>query len=245
MQPALDVIKNSVIYHVVTGSTSYGLTINTSDRDEKAVVLLPLSYHLSLDKEWETQVGHHPDIEYHSLKKFMNLAASQNPTILEMLYTEAEFVLFTSPLFNRIRDNRQIFLSQNCFYSFGGYARNQLVRLKGGLDKAMLIDISAPPPSVGKLEKHAMHLVRLLTMGCEILETGAMQVHRTQDRPLLLSIRNGEKSWEDIFELAYSLEKRLEAALAHTALPQHVEREKIQELYSEIILRHAKDTFAE
>ncbi|MHA2064888.1 MAG: DNA polymerase beta superfamily protein [Candidatus Thorarchaeota archaeon] len=47
--------------------------------------------------------------------------------------------------------------------------------------------------------KHAMHLVRLLRMGEEILTTGDFNVYRP-DREELLAIRNGEWSYEKLIE---------------------------------------------
>lgn len=51
--------------------------------------------------------------------------------------------------------------------------------------------------------KHAMHLVRLLRMGKEILLTGEVRVNRTDiDADELLDIRNGGYSYEEIVERA-------------------------------------------
>ena len=47
------------------------------------------------------------------------------------------------------------------------------------------------------LNKHAMHLVRLLLTGSELLETGKVNTYRGKDRDLLMSIRMGEYMAED------------------------------------------------
>lgn len=49
--------------------------------------------------------------------------------------------------------------------------------------------------------KHAMHLVRLLRMGAEALQTGVLQVRRP-DADELLSIRNGAWTYEQVVEYA-------------------------------------------
>lgn len=66
--------------------------------------------------------------------------------------------------------------------------------------------------------KHAMHLVRLLRMGVEILETGRVIVKRP-DRDELLAIRAGSWTYEELEERAAALEARLDAAGRATALP--------------------------
>lgn len=44
------------------------------------------------------------------------------------------------------------------------------------------------------LNKHAMHLIRLFMMAIDILEKGEIKTHRTQERQLLLRIRQGRFS---------------------------------------------------
>jgi hypothetical protein len=53
--------------------------------------------------------------------------------------------------------------------------------------------------------KHAMHLVRLLRMGVEILRDGEVVVKRP-DAEELLSIRNGDWSYEDLVKYAESMD---------------------------------------
>lgn len=50
------------------------------------------------------------------------------------------------------------------------------------------------------LNKHALHLIRLLKMGTELLEGKGINTYREKDRSLLLDIRNGKYSYEEIFE---------------------------------------------
>jgi hypothetical protein len=131
-----DTLKKYAIYETITGSHSYGLQIESSDTDIKGIVILPKEVQFTLADEWETTSFHSPDIEYHSLKKFMRLASTQNPTVLEMLYTDQAFVVKSTPAAEQLRKHRHLFLSRNCFYTYGGYARQQLMKLKNGLEKA-------------------------------------------------------------------------------------------------------------
>jgi uncharacterized protein len=67
--------------------------------------------------------------------------------------------------------------------------------------------------------KHAMHLVRLLRMCGEILETGRVQVRRP-DAAELVSIRNGAWPYERLIEYADSEDARLQEVAARSTLPK-------------------------
>ncbi|CEH29984.1 hypothetical protein AM501_19420 [Aneurinibacillus migulanus] len=305
-------LSGNTIYEVITGSQSYGLNTDNSDIDIKGIVILPKELFFSMTNEWETEVFHDPDIEYHSLKKFMNLANSQNPTVLEMLYTESQFINKSTSASEKLRENRHLFLSQNCFFAFGGYAQQQLMKIKNGLEKATdddrnkhlrytveniirrfseryptynndnikVLDIhydedgkqqmylsvhfdNTPITQLSgmvseiqnaykgytkignrnrkpeqKLGKHAMHLIRLLTTGIEVLEQQTIQVYRSEDRDFLLSLRNGDYEWDEVFKMIDELELKLQQAFKYTKLPKVTDWNKINNLYKEIMLEH-------
>ncbi|MCL2016485.1 MAG: nucleotidyltransferase domain-containing protein [Defluviitaleaceae bacterium] len=76
-----------------------------------------------------------------------------------------------------------------------------------------------------KLDKHAMHLVRLYLMCLDILEKQEIITHRQQDLPLLMDIRNGKYRNQNgtynaaFYDILHNLEKRLEYAKNNTVLP--------------------------
>lgn len=68
--------------------------------------------------------------------------------------------------------------------------------------------------------KHAMHLVRLLRMGAEALETGEILVKRP-DAAELLAIRNGAWTYEELVEYAETMDKHVREVLyKRTTLPR-------------------------
>ncbi|MBU1749715.1 MAG: nucleotidyltransferase domain-containing protein [Chloroflexi bacterium] len=67
--------------------------------------------------------------------------------------------------------------------------------------------------------KHAMHLLRLLQEGCELVETGQMQVYRP-DREWLRAVREGLLSYEEVLALATETEARLGQLLVAAPLPK-------------------------
>ncbi|MRG85865.1 DNA polymerase beta superfamily protein [Salinibacillus xinjiangensis] len=308
-QEFLQLLRENTIYRVITGSTAYGLNVEHSDIDEKAFVILPPTRAFTLGKEWETDTFHNPDIEFHSLKKAMNLLNSQNPTILETLFVSQPFVVKQTKHGKWIRENRELFLSQNCYHSFGGYAKDQLMRIKNGLQKAtpneqlehleyklnqMVSEMKERYPALEdgmiqvqhiskdskgnpqsnlsvqfnqisltelngitteltnaqksyskkdrqtkkpteQLYKHAMHLLRLLMMGTEILKEGRLTVYQEKQQTFLKGIRNQEYSWDEIFTIAEDLFEKLRQAKEQTILPKSTDKSKINKLYTDII----------
>lgn len=86
------------------------------------------------------------------------------------------------------------------------------------------------------LNKHAMHLIRLYLMGCDILEKEQIITYREHDLPLLMSIRNGEFMNDkgtyrsEFFEMLDKFEKRMEYAAKNTSLPDKPDIARINDL---------------
>lgn len=79
---------------------------------------------------------------------------------------------------------------------------------------------SALEEQFGYDTKHAMHLVRLLRMGAEALETGILHVHRP-DAAELLAIRGGAWTYEEVVEYAEMMDNRVRNELyPKTFLPK-------------------------
>jgi uncharacterized protein len=88
--------------------------------------------------------------------------------------------------------------------------------------------------------KHAMHLIRLLRMGNEILTTGDVLVKRP-DAKELLEIRNGKWAYNQIIEYAEKMDKEvLEDAYKKTKLPHKVNIKLVDELLEYCYLNHWK-----
>lgn len=87
----------------------------------------------------------------------------------------------------------------------------------------------------GKIEKHAMHLVRLYYMAFDILERKQIITYREEEHELLMSIRNGTFNNKDnlfsdeFYEMVDGLEKRLEYAKKNTDLPKEPDYKRIED----------------
>ncbi len=70
--------------------------------------------------------------------------------------------------------------------------------------------------------KHAMHLLRLLRMGKEILQTGQVIVKRP-DAQELIAVRNGCMKYDELIHHAESLDKEIATLYETTKLRHHVD----------------------
>jgi hypothetical protein len=82
--------------------------------------------------------------------------------------------------------------------------------------------------------KHAMHLIRLMRMGLEVLETGDLRVRR-DDAAELASIRDGAMPFAELLAHANALHDRMDAAARTTALPNDVDPERIDALVQSLL----------
>lgn len=89
--------------------------------------------------------------------------------------------------------------------------------------------------------KHAMHLIRLMRMGLEVLEHGALLVRRL-DAAELNAIRDGALSYDDLMAAASNLEAEMHDAAARSALPADVDRDFVDQLTIELIREGARST---
>ena len=82
--------------------------------------------------------------------------------------------------------------------------------------------------------KHATHLVRLMRMGLESLESGILLVRRP-DATELVAIRDGQLSYDALLETANELQTRMKRAVEKSALPGDVSFERVDALALEVI----------
>jgi hypothetical protein len=82
--------------------------------------------------------------------------------------------------------------------------------------------------------KHGAHLVRLLRMCGEILETGTVTVYRP-DAQELLDIRAGKWSYEKLIEFAHNEDKRMDGLFKKSKLPRKPPFEELDRLCVEMV----------
>ena len=126
--------NHKLLFKAIVGSHSYGTDIEGSDIDYKGVFIQ--------DPEDVLINGYIPQIEvskdevYFEVGRFLSLCETANPTVLELLFTPRDCVVYKDRLFNYILKHQDKFLTKKCKHSFGGYAVQQ-IRKARGLDKKM------------------------------------------------------------------------------------------------------------
>ena len=118
-----------ILFETIVGSQAYGTNIETSDIDKKFVYILPIDHILGFDYVEQIQIT--KDITGWEIKRFLELLGSNNPTVLELLNSPKDCILFKHPLFDLILEKSDSFITKGCKNSFSGYARQQIVKAKG------------------------------------------------------------------------------------------------------------------
>jgi len=84
--------------------------------------------------------------------------------------------------------------------------------------------------------KHAMHLIRLLRSGLDILENGIVPVKRP-DKDYLLDIRNGKFTYDEIIKESEMLTKKVEEVSKKSSLPNEPNYPLAKALMLEIYMK--------
>lgn len=90
--------------------------------------------------------------------------------------------------------------------------------------------------------KHAMHLVRLARMGTEILQTGKVNVDRTDiDADELKAIRDGDWSYEKIETYSQEMDLKLNELYKTSTLPKNPDREFVDKLCMKVVQSYLEE----
>lgn len=136
----------------LAGSRVYGIHRPGSDVDVKGVAIAPKRWVLGISRrfehadkpqhllafldrltEEERQVAASTKLDgsIYELRKFLGLAADNNPNILDVLFCRDADVRLATPLGEVLRARRRLFVSAKAKHTFSGYAAAQLKRIKG------------------------------------------------------------------------------------------------------------------
>ncbi len=139
--------------HLLTlsGSRAYGIHEPESDVDLKGVAVPPARYLHGFLRRFEQAdrpeqirvfegdlsageqaIARRTKLEgsVYDLRKFMRLAAEANPNVLDLLFCRDRELRLCTPIGERLRERRGLFLSAKARMTFAGYAASQLRRIK-------------------------------------------------------------------------------------------------------------------
>lgn len=303
-------LGNNVIMLTLGGSHAYGTNVETSDVDIRGCALNTKEEILT-NKNFEQFTNDDTDTVIYSFNKLIHLLSNCNPNVIELCGNRPEHYIYLSTIGKELLDNASMFLSQKAVYTFGGYASQQLWRLKQlavryvpqsdkeyhilksienasvtfpesyfeypddaiklYIDKSereeydteifMDINLKHYPlrdyksmwsemnnvvkdyAKIGsrnskaiehnKINKHAMHLIRLYLMCLDILNEGKIVTYREKDHDFLMDIRNGKYLSDDnqmkpeFFDIVAEYENKMDIAKSKTELPAAPDYNKI------------------
>ena len=118
------------LYLVIRGSHAYGTNIETSDTDYSGVFIQ--SEDDILGNKYIEQINDDKnDTVIYEIRRFLELLGTNNPTVLELLNTPEDCILYKDPIFDLVLNDREKFITKICAKSLGGYAKQQISKAKG------------------------------------------------------------------------------------------------------------------
>ncbi len=233
------------IHHLfIGGSELHGAKVGaTDDLDLYGIFLDPPAITLGLDPRthfvWSTAADDRRngpddvDLTLYSLHRWAQLAAKGNATALHFLFADATAV--SSPLWRRVQQHRELFLSRNSAEQFLGFADNQLRRIAGELGPGKHGTRPEYTGTHGYDTKAAMHCLRLYLECIELMRDGTITLPRPE-RDYLIDCRQG--TWTTPQFLAEAARLRLDAeqSALTSPLPERVDRQAISALVAEVTL---------
>jgi predicted nucleotidyltransferase len=176
------------------------------------------------------------DLNLYSLRKWATMAATGNTTALEFLFAndnQAE----NPYIWNRhIASNKFDFVSRRAGFHFAEFSKSMLKRLKGeGQGKhGQRPELEA---EFGYDVKAAMHLIRVLDEGRELMDDGRITLPRP-NAEFLKTIRNGAYTLPEIEQMYEQRLAELQAAQAGSPLPAELDRARISKVITDAQIEH-------
>jgi len=118
------------LYFVIRGSHAYGTNIETSDTDYSGIFIQSMEDILG-NKYIEQINDDKNDTVIYEIRRFLELLGTNNPTVLELLNTPEDCVIYKDPVFDLILNDKEKFITKICSKSLGGYAKQQISKAKG------------------------------------------------------------------------------------------------------------------
>lgn len=243
----------ATILLVEVGSTAHGTGLpGGEDQDELGVVVESAREVLGLDDRGFRTVMQRTQPEgsrsgpgdtdrtLHSLRRFVRLAASGNPSILMSFWAP---VLHSTGLGEELRSLSAAFVGRHVVPRYRGYMQSQALRLlglrggshgrRGGGQREELV------AAHGYDTKYAMHAARLGFQGIELLTTGRLSLPIAgEPATWLLDVRHGRIPFDEWWERCLDLDSQLEQLADDDDIAPETDRDRIETWTTEAHQRH-------
>jgi len=193
---------------------------------------------------YEKFINEWDSVSYEAQKMF-NMLLRSNPNVLPILWLRPEHYLINTFWGEALIKHRDIFSSKRAWHAFKGYADGQFKRMTAFARGENATGLGYMGAKRKKLVerfgfdcKNASHLIRILRMAKEMLDTGVLNVYREHDGQELIDIKKGKWSLERIQEEANRLFVEIEIAGEKSSLPEEPDRKRAEVLLQQIITNH-------
>ncbi|MBR3456118.1 MAG: nucleotidyltransferase domain-containing protein [Bacteroidaceae bacterium] len=129
-----DVIRQEgrLLYEYIRGSHLYGLNNEDSDIDTSGVYICSRDELFGCFGYMPQVTDSRHDNTWYEIGELVRLLLKSNPTVLESLFVPKEKVIGDiHPIMQIIIDQRDQFISKQCFNPFFGYAKSQIEKARG------------------------------------------------------------------------------------------------------------------
>jgi hypothetical protein len=226
----------ATILLVEVGSTAHGTGLpGGEDQDERGVVIEQPSEVLGLDERGYESVMERTQPEgsrsgpgdtdrtLHSLRRFVRLAASGNPSILMALWAP---VIFSTAEGDELQGLADAFVGRHVIPRYRGYMQSQAERLlgtrsrsghgrRGGGGREELL------AAHGYDTKYAMHCARLGFQGLELITNRRLTLPIAgEPGDWLRAVRRGDVAFDEWWERVLRLDALLGAKLGDDSIPE-------------------------
>ncbi len=123
--------SETVVFKCIAGSRAYGTNRPDSDEDIRGVFVLMQSHYLSLKRPIDLVSDEKGDVVFYTLRRFLELASTANPNIIELLFMPDECVLTKTSLMDTLLNQRELFITKGAYESHIGYAQAQIKKARG------------------------------------------------------------------------------------------------------------------
>ncbi|WP_406380525.1 DNA polymerase beta superfamily protein [Streptomyces sp. NBC_01618] len=209
-------VRDHTVYACVMGSRAFGLATDGSDTDRRGVFLAPTPLFWRFEKPPTHVEGPAEEQFSWELERFCELALRANPNVLECLHSP--LVEHVDAVGRELLSLRGAFLSRLAHRTFVRYASGQRRKLEADVRQH-----GAPR------WKHAMHLLRLLTSGRDLLRTGELTIEVGAAREELLAVKRGEVPWAEVERRMARLAEENDEAATGSPLPAEPDRARVED----------------
>ncbi len=227
--------KSSYIYMIVSGSRLYGTDTPDSDYDYRGIWLPTLEESLDMGKlkdvKLETGLD---DILVYPLQKFIRLAVSGNPNVIDWLFAPDKNVDKITAEMSWIKNNSDMFIGRHLISKIFGYSRGEYESVAKKTSRKTGAKRKKEMEKFGYSPKNAMNAIRILQQGAELIMTGKISFPRP-NADELRKIKTGQIKEKDLDDLYQEALSAMRVAEKTCRLPDGPDVEGIEKIVFEVL----------